>query len=166
MSQDSSLPDYNQANTLGGGDGPEARPVVVTVRSPPQLQDSSASRSASTSTMPPSLESASEHLIAGLCEGMRALVESARAPLALTGPLVIEHRERRVALGRKRMESMSGRNAALYLKSKFGLLAATAPVRIEAAFRREQDGAVEWMEVDMDAWEELVPHMHRLIIRS
>ena len=85
------------------------------------------------------------------------------------------------------MESMSGRvrssdfqrkygnllsmmgplqNAALYLKSKFGLLAATAPVRIEAAFRREQDGALEWMEVDMDAWEELVPHMHRLIIRS
>ena len=85
------------------------------------------------------------------------------------------------------MESMSGRvrssdiqrefgnllsmmgslqNAALYLKSKFGLLAATAPVRIEAAFQREQDGALEWMEVDMDAWEELVPHMHRLIIRS
>ena len=107
MSQDSSLPDYNQANTQGGGYGPEAHPIVVTVRSPPQLQDSS--RSASTSSMPPGLESASEHLIAGLCEGLRALVESARAPLALTGPLVIEHRERRVALGRKRMESMSGR---------------------------------------------------------
>ncbi|KAI5890300.1 uncharacterized protein SCHCODRAFT_02631430 [Schizophyllum commune H4-8] len=163
MSQDSSLPDYNQANTMGGGYGPEAHPIVVTVRSPLQLQDS-ASTTAPTSMPPPSVESAREHLIAGLCEGLRALVESTRAPL--TGPLVIEHRERRVALGRKRMESMSGRNAALYLKSKFGLLAATAPVRIEAAFRREQDGVLEWMEVDMDAWEELVPHMHRLIIRS
>ncbi|TRM69141.1 hypothetical protein BD626DRAFT_473067 [Schizophyllum amplum] len=155
------LPDYAQANA--GSYTAQALGGI------PPLRTGSAANTienSDTQEVPSStaLGSAAELLVAGLRDGARAFAELARA--SPTGPLVIEHGDRRMALGRKRMESMSGRNAALYLKSKFGLLAATAPVRIEAAFRREQDGALEWMEVDMDAWEELVPHMHRLLIRS
>ncbi|KAL1741346.1 hypothetical protein HDZ31DRAFT_45641 [Schizophyllum fasciatum] len=103
------------------------------------------------------LSSAAEHLVAGL----RALVDGPRA--LPKGPLIVEHRERRIALGRTRMQRMSGRNAALYIKSKVG---ATESVVIEAAFRRDEDGALEWAKVDLDAWEELVPYMQRLIVHE
>lgn len=46
----------------------------------------------------------------------------------------------------------------MYMKSKFGLLNTSAAVFLQATF----DEDAKFVEVDLDSWEELVGHMHRL----
>lgn len=93
------------------------------------------------------LAASNNQVAAGLGETLLAFVAAASAPSS--APLVIEFGHRTMALGRKRMASMTGRvspfeashllwrteasrsvplpfqNAFVYLKSKFGLLNAT-----------------------------------------
>lgn len=90
---------------------------------------------------------------------MQAFVAASTGPSSK--PVMIECGGRVMALGRTRMAVMSGRNAFLYLKSKFGLLNSTTPLYIQAAFIGDEE---DFVEVDMDAWEELVPHIYRLRI--
>ncbi|TEB30307.1 hypothetical protein FA13DRAFT_1733609 [Coprinellus micaceus] len=59
---------------------------------------------------------------------------------------------------------MNHQNAVLYLKSKFGLLSSPRPVYLQASFLCMADG--EFVEVDLDAWDELAPHIDRLRIIS
>ena len=56
----------------------------------------------------------------------------------------------------------SAQNAFLYLKSKFGILNTNSALYLEALIIGEDD----FVEVDFDAWEELVPHISRLRVIS
>ncbi|TFK44871.1 hypothetical protein BDQ12DRAFT_661522 [Crucibulum laeve] len=105
------------------------------------------------------LVSSSNNVAAGIGEVLQAL--GAVSTATTSKPIMIEYGNRIMALGRKRMAVMSGRNAFLYLKSKFGLLNATAALYLQATFIGDEE---TFVEVDMDAWEELVPYMHKLRI--
>ncbi|KAJ3547343.1 hypothetical protein NMY22_g1692 [Coprinellus aureogranulatus] len=130
------------------------------------------------------LKLSSNNIAAGIGEALEALVLAATTPPTTTKPIFVEWESRIMALGRKRMAGLgSGKvrvthscgsdkrlriiavdpqNALLYLKSKFGLLSSPRPVYLQASFLGETDG--EFVEVDLDAWEELVPHIDRLRI--
>ncbi|TFK23940.1 hypothetical protein FA15DRAFT_670027 [Coprinopsis marcescibilis] len=117
-----------------------------------------------TTTSPPDtiseLKSSSNSIAAGIGEAIHALF-SASSHSQTTTPIMIDCGERVMALGRKRMGAMNGRNAFLYLKSKFGLLSTSAPLYLSASFTGSPD---KFVEVDMDAWEELVPYIEKLRI--
>ncbi len=50
--------------------------------------------------------------------------------------------------------------------SKFGLLNATTPLYLHAAIRAKDVENDTFVEIDMDAWEELVPYIERLRITT
>ncbi|KAF9012483.1 hypothetical protein BDQ17DRAFT_1343989 [Cyathus striatus] len=105
------------------------------------------------------LASSSNHIAAGVGEILQALAGVSGGPS--TKPIMIEFVDRTMALGRKRMAAMNGRNAIVYMKSKFGLLNSTSPFYLQASFIGDEES---YVEVDLDAWEELVPHISRLRI--
>ncbi|PPQ64931.1 hypothetical protein CVT26_015651 [Gymnopilus dilepis] len=96
---------------------------------------------------------------AGIGEVIEAFV--ANASKSNTKPIMVEFGSRIMAVGRSRMAAMTGRNALLYMKSKFGLLNATTPLYLQAAFTGDEE---RFVEVDLDSWEELVEHMQKLRI--
>jgi len=96
---------------------------------------------------------------AGIGEALQAFISLANAPN--TRPIMVEFANRVMAMGRQRMSTMNGRNALVYLKSKFGLLNSTAACYIQATFEGNEE---HFVEVDMDSWEEVVPYMIRLRI--
>jgi len=85
----------------------------------------------------------------------------ANANKSNTRPIMVEFGNRIMAVGRSRMSAMNGRNALLYMKSKFGLLNSTAALYLQATFDGDEE---RFVEVDLDSWEELVVHMQRLRI--
>lgn len=97
-------------------------------------------------------------VVAGVGEVLQVVLAAAVMPPAVK-PILVQHGSRVMALGRKRMSALNGRNAMIYLKSKFGLLSAARPVIMDASFIGKED---EFVEVDMDAWEELVPQIAKL----
>lgn len=107
------------------------------------------------------LVSSPNDIAAGIGQVLEALVLASTATTT-TKPIMVEYGNRVMALGRKRMGVMSGRNAFLYLKSKFGILNTNSALYLEALIIGEE----EYVEVDFDAWEELVPHISRLRIIS
>lgn len=111
-----------------------------------------------------SLKVSSNNIAAGIGEALEALIEAASMSPMSTKPIFVEWEGRIMALGRKRMASMNGRNAFLYLKSKFGLLSSPRPLFLQVLFVGEAEG--DYVEVDLDAWEELAPHIERLRIIS
>ncbi|KXN85302.1 Putative 2-hydroxyacid dehydrogenase UNK4.10 [Leucoagaricus sp. SymC.cos] len=104
------------------------------------------------------LSSSSNPVAAGVGEILQVVLQAAAAPPPAK-PIMISYNNRVMALGRRRMASLNGRVALTYLKSKFGLLNATRPVILNASFIGKEE---EFVEIDMDAWEELVPHIDRL----
>ncbi|KIM40264.1 hypothetical protein M413DRAFT_446438 [Hebeloma cylindrosporum] len=96
---------------------------------------------------------------AGIGEVVQAFISAANAPN--TRPIMVEYTNRIMAIGRQRMSTMNGRNALLYMKSKFGLLNATAACFHQATFEGNEE---QFVEVDLDSWEELVAYMVRLRI--
>ncbi|KAF9485937.1 hypothetical protein BDN70DRAFT_870405 [Pholiota conissans] len=105
------------------------------------------------------LSHSSNMFAAGIGEVLQAFVASTNPPN--TKPIMVEYANRIMAIGRGRLSAMNGRNALLYLKSKFGLLNSTAAVFVQATF---EEGEGKFVEVDLDSWEELVGHMYRLRI--
>ncbi len=57
-------------------------------------------------------------------------------------------------------------NAFIYIKSKFGLLNATTPLYLHAVFPGGPDEEEKYVEVDLEAFEELVMHMSKLRIMT
>ncbi|KAE9408752.1 hypothetical protein BT96DRAFT_1013364 [Gymnopus androsaceus JB14] len=110
------------------------------------------------------LAASDNQVAAGLGETLQAFVAAASVPSP--APIVVEFGHRKMALGRKRMAAMNGRNAFVYLKSKFGLLNATTPLYLQAViFGRAKDEENEtFVELDLEAWEELVPYIAKLRI--
>lgn len=122
-----------------------------------------------------SLLASESQVTSGIAEVLLALL-SRPEPTELHGPILIVFGDRTIALGRKRMAGMNGRvclsvneheylshilkNAFLYLKRTFGLLNATTPLYLQAVF----SGSSAYVEVDTEAWEELVPYIVRLRI--
>ncbi|KIK09204.1 hypothetical protein K443DRAFT_83368 [Laccaria amethystina LaAM-08-1] len=100
------------------------------------------------------------NIAAGIGQVLEALVLASTA--TTTKPIMVEYGNRVMALGRKRMGVMSGRNAFIYLRSKFGILNTNSALYLEALIIGED----EFVEVDFDAWEELVPHISKLRIIS
>lgn len=119
-------------------------------------------------------------IAAGIGQVLEALVLASTTTTTIK-PIMVEYGNRVMALGRKRMGVMSGRvrvcqrgvivvelmccsaqNAFLYLKSKFGILNTNSALYLEALIIGEDD----FVEVDFDAWEELVPHISRLRVIS
>ncbi|KAJ3749423.1 hypothetical protein DFH05DRAFT_1476687 [Lentinula detonsa] len=108
-----------------------------------------------------SLASSENNVAAGLGETLQAFVVAASLyPSA--EPILIEFGHRTMALGRKRMATMAGRNAFVYVKGKFGLLNASTPLFLQAVITGKADGA--FVEIDLDAWEEIVPYIVKLRI--
>ncbi|KIK69051.1 hypothetical protein GYMLUDRAFT_152274 [Collybiopsis luxurians FD-317 M1] len=103
---------------------------------------------------------------AGLGETLQAITAGSTSPSS--APILIEFGHRTIALGRKRMATMTGRNAFVYLKSKFGLLNATTPLYLQAVITgKSKDEANEtFVEIDMDSWEEIVPFIEKLRITT
>ncbi|KAF5326145.1 hypothetical protein D9611_000304 [Ephemerocybe angulata] len=89
-----------------------------------------------------SLKVSSNNIAAGIGEALEALIEAASMSPMSTKPIFVEWEGRIMALGRKRMASMNGR----------------------VLFVGEAEG--DYVEVDLDAWEELAPHIERLRIIS
>ncbi|KAJ3514799.1 hypothetical protein NLJ89_g2159 [Agrocybe chaxingu] len=107
------------------------------------------------------LATSSNSVAAGFGEIVQALVASSNPPNSR--PIMVEFGNRTMAIGRQRMQTMNGRNAFLYMKSKFGLLNATSAFFLEATFEQDVDSFVE---IDLDSWEELVAFMHKIRIIS
>ncbi|KAJ3726962.1 hypothetical protein EV361DRAFT_793100 [Lentinula raphanica] len=107
-----------------------------------------------------SLASSENKVAAGLGETLQAFAVAASYPSP--GPILIEFGHRTMALGRKRMAAMTGRNAFVYVKGKFGLLNASTPLFLQAVITGKTDGA--FVEIDLDAWEEIVPYIEKLRI--
>ncbi|KAF8653278.1 hypothetical protein AX16_003980 [Volvariella volvacea WC 439] len=101
------------------------------------------------------LAASNNTLVAGLGEIVQVLMSAE----SRSSPIIVECGQRTMALGRARMASLSGRNAFLYLQSKFGLLDSRKPLHLEAIFTASGEN---YIEIDMDAWEELVPHIKKL----
>ncbi|KIY68066.1 hypothetical protein CYLTODRAFT_421920, partial [Cylindrobasidium torrendii FP15055 ss-10] len=59
---------------------------------------------------------------------------------------------------------MTGRNAFVYVKGKLGLLNATTPLYLQACFKPldAYDEDEKYVELDLEAWEELVPYILKL----
>ncbi len=57
-------------------------------------------------------------------------------------------------------------NAFIYVKSKLGLLNATTPLHLQALFHGPAEEEERYMEIDLEAWEELVPHILKLRIMT
>ncbi|KAH7876715.1 uncharacterized protein C8R40DRAFT_1098395 [Lentinula edodes] len=111
-----------------------------------------------------SLANSENNVAAGLGEVLQAFVAGSYPS---PGPILIEFGHRTMALGRKRMSTMTGRvssfkNAFLYVKGKFGLLNASTPLFLQAVITGRADGA--FVEIDLDAWEEIVPYIEKLRI--
>ncbi|THV06897.1 hypothetical protein K435DRAFT_416274 [Dendrothele bispora CBS 962.96] len=93
---------------------------------------------------------------------------------AANTPLIVEFGKRTIALGRTQLGGMSGRNAFLYIKSKFGLLNASTPLHLQAKFFPLSTGSSstttsardEYVEIDIEAWEELVPFVQKLRVMT
>ncbi|SJK97862.1 uncharacterized protein ARMOST_01117 [Armillaria ostoyae] len=81
-------------------------------------------------------------------------------------PIMVTFGNRTMAFGKKKMASMTGRNAFIYIKSKFGLLNATTPLYLHAVFPGGPDEEEKYVEVDLEAFEELVMHMSKLRIMT
>ncbi|KAJ3986225.1 hypothetical protein F5890DRAFT_1019655 [Lentinula detonsa] len=110
-----------------------------------------------------SLASSENNVAAGLGETLQAFVVAASLyPSA--EPILIEFGHRTMALGRKRMATMKlvSQNAFVYVKGKFGLLNASTPLFLQAVITGKADGA--FVEIDLDAWEEIVPYIVKLRI--
>ncbi|KAF8161256.1 hypothetical protein B0H34DRAFT_673245 [Crassisporium funariophilum] len=129
---------------------------------PPSLRvispDSSPERSAEAIN---DLARSANNVAAGIGEVLQAFV--AATSRSTSRPIMVEFGNRTMAIGRQRMASMNGRNAFLYMKSKFGLLNSTIALFLQATLDRNDEQLVE---VDLDSWEELVPYIHRLRIIS
>ncbi|KAJ3814736.1 hypothetical protein EV368DRAFT_35129 [Lentinula lateritia] len=106
-----------------------------------------------------SLANSENNVAAGLGEVLQAFVAGSYPS---PGPILIEFGHRTMALGRKRMSTMTGRNAFLYVKGKFGLLNASTPLFLQAVITGRAEGA--FVEIDLDAWEEIVPYIEKLRI--
>ncbi|KAF5383449.1 hypothetical protein D9757_006129 [Collybiopsis confluens] len=103
---------------------------------------------------------------AGLGQVLLAVSASMASPSS-SPILTIQFGNRTMALGRKRMAAMNGRNAFVYLKSKFGLLNATTPLYLQAVIAGSpKDGSEIFVEIDMDAWEEVILHVQKLRITT
>ncbi|KAF5343556.1 hypothetical protein D9758_012956 [Tetrapyrgos nigripes] len=113
--------------------------------------------------------SLSENQVAqGIGESLRAFADtpwSSEPPSTQPPPLLVEFGKRTIALGRKHMGKMSGKNAFLYVKSKFGLLNASTPLHLQAKFNFE-GSSTEYVEIDLEAWEEMVPYIQKLRIMT
>lgn len=144
---------------------------------PATTMSNSPSKSSLTTPQSPlaDLVTSPNDIAAGIGQVLEALVLASTA--TTTKPIMVEYGNRVMALGRKRMGVMSGRvrafqcglftvelnwtqNAFLYLKSKFGILNTNSALYLEALMIGED----EFVEVDVDAWEELVPHISKLRI--
>ncbi|KAG2015718.1 hypothetical protein CC2G_008962 [Coprinopsis cinerea AmutBmut pab1-1] len=141
-------------------------------RDEPSVMPQAASRSPSAMNIAPpnpsepataELATSTNPIAAGIAEVLQAIATaSSRGQSPPSTPIMIECGERVMALGRKRMAAMNGRNAFLYLKSKFGLLSTSNALYLSASF--VGDSQQQFVEVDMDAWGELVPYIERLRI--
>ncbi|TRM67635.1 hypothetical protein BD626DRAFT_479368 [Schizophyllum amplum] len=77
------------------------------------------------------------------------------------GALILEGGDgRRVAVGRAHLERMTPAAARTYLLSWSP--GGCDKGRIEGAFRLRQGGPLEWIEVDLGGWGELLRYMHRI----
>ncbi|KAF9073574.1 hypothetical protein BDP27DRAFT_1318526 [Rhodocollybia butyracea] len=113
------------------------------------------------------LAGSDNHVAAGLGITLQALASAASSMSSpSTSPILIEFGHRTMVLGRNRLASMTGRNAFAYLKSKFGLSNATTPLYLQAmiAGHRKAGEAEVFFEIDMEAWEEIVPYIEKLRI--
>ncbi|KAF9526642.1 hypothetical protein CPB83DRAFT_857552 [Crepidotus variabilis] len=142
-------------------------------RGPPPLTPSTTSTSTSSNSSSPTvhrmgipekladLTNSPNTVAAGVGEVLQALAAVTNAPNSK--PIMVEFGNRVMAVGRSRMMTMNGRNAFLYMKSKFGLLNASTAFFLEATFEGNED---RYVEIDLDSWEELVVYMHKLRIIS
>ncbi|KAL1755261.1 hypothetical protein FB107DRAFT_274987 [Schizophyllum commune] len=80
------------------------------------------------------------------------------------GPMPLQNRKQRLALGRRWMLGQDdGWKAEAYIRSICGLTRGEAVV-IQGAFRLEQSETLDWMQVDLSEWRDLVPYMFELRI--
>ncbi|KAL1678093.1 hypothetical protein EV122DRAFT_278535 [Schizophyllum commune] len=78
------------------------------------------------------------------------------------GPMPLQNRKQRLALGRRWMLGQDdGWKAEAYIRSICGLTRGEAVV-IQGAFRLEQSEAMDWMQVDLSEWRDLVPYIFEL----
>ncbi|KAK7438455.1 hypothetical protein VKT23_018068 [Stygiomarasmius scandens] len=105
------------------------------------------------------------NVAAGIGECLQAFAAASLAPSNGNTPLLVEFGKRTIALGRKHMGQMSGRNAFLYVKSKFGLLNASTPLHLQAKFNFA-GSSNDYVEIDIEAWEELVPFIQKMRIMT
>ncbi|KAH9485475.1 hypothetical protein JR316_0002383 [Psilocybe cubensis] len=129
---------------------------------PPNTRGGLSRRDSTGRTSPESihgLANSSNMFAAGIGEALQAFLATAKAPNAR--PITVEFGSRVMAVGRQRMLAMNGRNALLYMKSKFGLLNSTTALYLQATFEGDEE---RFVEVDLDSWEELVVYMQRLRI--
>lgn len=176
---------FVQAHNLRSINGSQSAAVGCHIMNPPP---SSASRSPSIHTVNQStptdalsnLKLSNNGIAAGIGEALEVLAQAGTTPPMKTQPIFVEWEGRVMALGRRRMTGLGSgkvgrdlisrkswvlilaeKNAFLYVKSKLGLLASPRPLYLQASFFGcGTDG--EFVEVDLDAWEELAPFIDRL----
>ncbi|KAF8908017.1 hypothetical protein CPB85DRAFT_1223021 [Mucidula mucida] len=110
------------------------------------------------------LSASNNHVAAGIGQCLQAWMLTTTRPG--TAPIILSFGNRTMALGRRRMAGMTGRNAFIYVKSKLGLLNATTPLHLQALFHGPAEEEERYMEIDLEAWEELVPHILKLRIMT
>ncbi|KAF9451484.1 hypothetical protein P691DRAFT_663021 [Macrolepiota fuliginosa MF-IS2] len=74
-------------------------------------------------------------------------------------PIVVQYGDRLMAIGRRHLSGMSGRAAFEYVKSRFGVSNQISAIYMDTSFVYRES---EFVEIDMDTWEELVPHIYRM----
>lgn len=89
------------------------------------------------------------------------------------GILIVEGLGRKMAVSRQKVIAKlminrhSGpRYAMEYLQEVFGKVSGSAGpvvfVKMDGAFRLNYGGPLQWLEVDSDSWQDLLPYMHSL----
>ncbi|KAK0460913.1 uncharacterized protein EV420DRAFT_166108 [Desarmillaria tabescens] len=129
------------------------------------------------------LVSSDNSFAAGVGQCLQAFM-AASSTNAQAAPIMVTFGNRTMAFGKKKMASMTGRvsirtccllsdsfvtvpqNAFIYIKSKFGLLNATTPLYLHAVFPGGPDEEEKYVEVDLEAFEELVVHISKLRIMT
>lgn len=102
---------------------------------------------------------------AGIGQCLQAFLGASNAK-AQAAPIMVTFGNRTMAFGKKKMASMTGRNAFIYIKSRFGLLNATTPLYLHAVFPGGPDEEEKYVEVDLDAFDELVMYISKLRIMT